>query len=39
MLRYFVEKSGQSYEEALKILEKMNKYLGETVPFLDFSGK
>jgi len=39
MLRYFVEKSGQSYEEVLKIREKMNRYPGETVPFLDFSRK
>ena len=39
MLRYFVEKSDQSYEKALKIREKMDRYLGETVPFLDFSGK
>ena len=39
MLRYFVEKSDQSYEKVLKIQEKMDKYLGENVSFLDFSRK
>ncbi len=39
MLRYFVEKSYQGYEKVLKIQEKMDRYLGENVSFLDFSRK
>ena len=39
MLRYFVEKSEQCYEKVLRIQEKMDKYLGENVSFLDFSRK
>ena len=39
MLRYFVEKSDQSCGNALKRQEKMDKYLGENVSFLDFSRK
>ena len=39
MLRYFVEKSDQSYEKVLMIQEKMDIYLGENVSFLGFSGK
>ena len=39
MLRYFVEKSDQSRKKVLKIQEKMDRYLGENVSFLDFSRK
>jgi len=39
MLRYFVGKSDQSRKKVLKIQEKMDKYLGENVSFLDFSRK
>ena len=39
MLRYFVEKSDQSYEKVLKIREKMDKYLDENVSFFGFFQK
>jgi hypothetical protein len=39
MLRYFVEKGDRSCGNVLKRQEKMDRYLGENVSFLAFSGK
>jgi len=39
MLRYFVEKGDRSCGNNLKRQEKMDRYLGENVSFLGFSGK
>ena len=36
MLRYFVEKSDQSYEKALEIQERIDRYLGKDSSFLVF---
>ena len=36
MLRYFVEKSDQSYEKVLEIQERVDRYLGKNSSFLVF---